>query len=90
MKWLNLLVVFFGCQTKVKAQGIMYEAQRPFILQFKKNLSCKGCRYYVSNGRKCRKFHKLVDNLYIDLEKAQTCRLDKTKCGPLGKYFVEE
>ena len=57
------------------------------ITTFKWDNSCRGCKYLYN--KKCSKFLRIVDGVYVDYDYALMCRLDETKCGPYGKYFIE-
>ena len=60
------------------------------ILKFRHDKTCNGCAYYDKENWKCHKFLKPQDSFRVEYDDALTCRLDKFKCGPFGKYFVEK
>jgi hypothetical protein len=50
---------------------------------------CKVCFHYNHGDKTCGRSVVAVSNGNIYHDYAKTIRLDKTKCGPAGKWFVE-
>lgn len=60
------------------------------ILSFRFDQSCKGCVHYIEKKGKCKKFLTTKDSFMLEYDDALKCRLDASKCGLLGKYYVEK
>jgi hypothetical protein len=50
---------------------------------------CKVCLYYNHNDKTCRRSVVAASKDVLFHDYAKTVRLDKTKCGPQGKWFEE-
>ena len=50
---------------------------------------CKTCLYYNPSDKTCGRSLVAVNKGKIYHDYAKTIRLDKTKCGPQGKWFQE-
>lgn len=53
------------------------------------NALCKVCMYYNATEKTCVRSIVAVSPGKIHHDYAKFVRLDKTKCGPQGKWFVE-
>ena len=49
---------------------------------------CNVCFYYNSGDKTCGRSIVAVSKDKVHHDYAKTIRLDKTKCGPKGKWFV--
>ena len=50
---------------------------------------CKVCMYYNSSDKTCSRSTVAVSKGRVHHDYAKAVRLDKTKCGPQGKWFDE-
>jgi hypothetical protein len=51
---------------------------------------CKTCFHYNPTDKTCGRSVVAVSNDAVHHDYAKSVRLDKKRCGPAGKWFVEE